>query len=496
LHAFARVKDDTQNAMPDAVRSREVVTTDAHIGRYRIVRPLEIDATSEMFLAVTEGAFGFERTVIIKRLMPHANADRSRAQSFGYEASAYARLTHPAIVRLYDFFTVDEMPAMVLEHVEGVSLRKLTEELSARGEKLPVNVALYIGARICAALSAAHTARSPVTHKISPVIHRDVNPASVLIAFTGEVKLSNFGFAKLEGTAATTNLDLPKGTVGYMAPEQLLGEPVTPRTDVYAVALVVRELLTGEATFVLGSELYVDFLQTMARPRLSPMAEVCPLLPPAVAAALDGALSASGESRCTALELQRALSAHRGDGQAALSVLFARLGLVPEGETDPIDLDPEPSSSATVPAILRLEARARRARLAAITFAAFALLFAVLAMRPRMRAAQGSTAMTPAPTPQQVAMGRATATPPVPTSPERPPREPETSVVAPSPTTGELRTAASSPPHRVFVDGRVAGETGSTFTMDCGAHVVRIGAAGKAQSVTVPCGGNAEVGGR
>jgi hypothetical protein len=164
-------------------------------------------------------------------------------------------------------------------------------------------------------------------------------------------------------------------------------------------------------------------------------------------------------------------------------------------DTDPIDLDPEPSYGATVPGILRLEARARRARLAALIFGAFAFLFAILALRPRMRAAEGSVAIT-APAPQQTAMGRAAAIPPVLPPPEVPSPEPQTTAVVPAATTGELRTAASSPPHRVFVDGRVAGETGSTLTLACGAHVVRIGGGGKAQDIAVPCGGSADVGGR
>jgi serine/threonine-protein kinase len=285
--------DAPLDTMPDAVRSLEVVTGDAHIGRYRILRHLETNETSEMVLAVTEGALGFERAVIIKRLLPHAHADPNRARSFGQEASAYARLTHPAVVRLYDYITVDEMPAMVLEHVDGVSLKDLLDALRARGEKLPIEAALYVGARVFAALGAAHAARDPVTRAQAPVIHRDVSPGNVLLGSDGEVKLSNFGFAKLVGTAPTElSMEIPKGTLGYMAPEQLLGEPVTLRTDVYAGALLVRELLAGDPAFVRGDEPYVEYLEAMAKPSLAPVSTVCARRPRVVADALHSAPAA------------------------------------------------------------------------------------------------------------------------------------------------------------------------------------------------------------
>ena len=495
------MKEDVANTMPHAVRSFESVTEDAHIGRYRIVRRLETNAISEVVLAVTEGAFGFERAVAIKRLLPHAHADPKRARSFGHEASAYARLTHPAIVRLYDFFTVDEMPAMVLEHVDGVSLETLLEQLRARGEKLPMSAVLYVGTRIFAALSAAHGARDPATGAFSPVIHRDVNPANVLVGRGGEVKLANFGFAKLVGAspATDTNVEAPKGTLEYMAPEQLLGGPISPRTDVYAAALVLRELLSGTPAFVRGSEVYVDYLQVIARPSLAPVATVCPGLPRAVATALESALEPDVEKRAvTAVAVQRILNAHRADGRAKLLEVLARSGLAQTGGDEHVDEEPEEEpgrSSVTVRSILQLEVRARRARLAATTFGACAILFGAVALRSDVRAARGSTAPVSAPAPSLA------LSPPVllPAQASPPPMEPEAPPIAPSPpaspppsppTTGELRTSPPTPGHRVFVDDHLAGDSGAVLTLPCGAHTVRIGGSGKVQRVTVPCGGN------
>lgn len=484
------MKEEVANTMPDAARSFESVTEDAHIGRYRIVRRLETNAISEVVLAVTEGAFGFERAVEIKRLLPHAKADPKRARSFGHEASAYARLTHPAIVRLYDFFTVDGMPAMVLEHVEGVSLQALLAELRARGERLPMTAALYIGTRIFAALSAAHGAHDPV-------IHRDVSPANVLIGRDGQVKLSNFGFAKLVGAspATDTNIEAPKGTLEYMAPEQLLGGPISPRTDVYAGVLVLRELLSGVPAFVRGNDVYVDYLQAIARPSLAPVATVCPDLPGAVAIGLESALEPDVEKRVvTAVGVQRLLNAHRADGRAKLLEVLARLGHAQTGGAEPDDEAEPGRSSVTVRSIRRLEARAHRARLAATTFGACAILIGVAALRSDVRAARGSTPPVSAPAPSLA------FTPPVP--PSAPASLPSSDPVpppiasAPSTTTGELRASPPTPGHRVFVDNHVAGDSGDVLTLPCGAHAVRIGSSGKAQQVTVPCGGNVVVSAR
>jgi serine/threonine protein kinase len=481
------------NVMPDAVRSHEVVTDDAHIGRYRILRRLEVNAISEMVLAVTEGALGFERTVIIKRLLPHAHADPKRARSFGYEASAYARLTHPAIVRLFDFITVNEMPAMVLEHVDGVPLQALLETLRARGEKLPMAAALYIGARVFAALSAAHAARDSTTHEASPVIHRDVSPGNVLIAGNGDVKLSNFGFAKLAGSATTEmSMETPKGTVGYMAPEQLMGDPITMRTDVYVGALLVRELLIGAPVFMHGEEPYVNYLESMAKPSLAPMRGVCPELPHAVADALENALEPKSERRrVSALEMQRILNAHRAEGRAALKAILTRLELARD------DGDQSDDSSITVPSMARLEARARRARVAALVFASFALVLGGIVARSGLSSGRALLARVPMPSPQ-IAVARAatpvtTASPAPHTPPPEPAPPPSPSLT--TPTTGELRAPPSTPSHRIFVDGRFVGESGGAFVVACGQHRVRVGGGGRPQGVVVPCGGSLTLGG-
>ena len=504
--------------MPDAVRTNEI-SDDAHIGRYRIVRKIGSTPASEVVLAVAQGAHGFERQVVIKRLMPHAKGDPKMSRGFGREASAYARLTHPAIVRLYDFFTVDDMPAMVLEYIDGISLQDLLDAMREKNTRLPFEAAMYVAARIFAALSAAHSARDPQTRDASPVIHRDVTPSSVLLSRDGDVKLGNFGFAKLVGGDVTTSLTaVSADTSSYMAPEQLLCEEVTARTDVYAGALVTRELLVGKPAFVRGERPYVDYLQEMAKPALTPIAEACPALPPEIAEALARALAPESSKRAIkAVDLQRLFNAHREGGRTQLREMMDRLGLVvPEAKVDdvaasagdvPDDEDvpieegePEPYRKpiSTLPSILRSRSRARRTRLAAIALGVMALVACAFAAKSGPKLAHGSApaqAMIRVPNVTPVPI-TAAVEPSAPADAASAPivaRSPVPEPAPPAPTTGDLRTLPSSPPHRVYVDGKLVGESGAVVSVACGAHAVRVGTRGKPVSVNVPCGGSAEL---
>lgn len=292
-------------------------TTVERIGGYRVVRTLATSGTSDVLLARAEGPHGFERSVVLKLLLPEYGHDPELARMFAREASAYARLTHPSIVKLFDFFAVpadgvragtgDDRLVMVLEYVDGPTLSQLRAMLRAIGKELDDRVAIHVAYRIFEALAAAHAGGDAAA---LPVIHRDVNPSNVLIPWDGHVKLADFGTAKLAGLDPQSVAGMIKGTFGYMAPEQVIGTAVTPAADVYAGGIVLWELLARRRAFQRGALPEMEALRTMAEPRLVSLDVVRPDVDAAVRAALKRALEPSADRRTiTAEEMASVLSA-------------------------------------------------------------------------------------------------------------------------------------------------------------------------------------------
>ena len=298
-------------------------TTVERIGGYRVVRRLATGGTSDVLLAKAEGPLGFERTVVLKLLLSQFRGDDEFARMFAREASAYARLSHPSIVRLFDFFAVPvseaDAPArqagregqlcMVLEHIDGPPLTRLRTMLKAIGRELDDRAAIYVAARIFDALSAAHSAVDE-SGAVAPVIHRDVNPSNVLVPWDGHVKLADFGVAKVTGLSHQSVAGMIKGTYGYMAPEQVTGEAISPRADVYAAGIILWELLTKRRAFQRGALPEVEALRAMAEPRLVALDTIRPDLDRTVRDAVKRALEPRAERRTiTAAEMLAILTA-------------------------------------------------------------------------------------------------------------------------------------------------------------------------------------------
>jgi len=204
-----------------------------HVGAYRVLRRLATGGTSDVLLARAEGPHGFERVVVLKLLLQEYRDVAEFEKMFAHEAAAYARLSHPAIVKLYDFFSDGGQLVMVLELVDGMPLHKLRALLKGRGATLDDRAAMWVASRVFGALAAAHGARDPETGEFSPVIHRDVNPSNILIPWDGHAKIADFGIAKVAGVdSEKTQAGFIKGTYGYMAPEQVRGDELSVRTDV------------------------------------------------------------------------------------------------------------------------------------------------------------------------------------------------------------------------------------------------------------------------
>ena len=306
----------------------EAESAPAQIGGFRVIRRLSSGATTDVLLARAEGPHGFERVVALKVLLQQYQSDPAFERMFAREASAYARLSHPAIVKLYDFFSTDGQLVMVLEYVDGLPLHKLRAMLSIGGERFEDSAALFIGSRIFAALGAAHSARDPENGEFSPVIHRDINPSNVLVPWDGHVKISDFGIAKIGAGQGDTRLGFVKGTYGYMAPEQVRGEGVTVRADVYAATLVLWELLARRKAIQRGALPEVEVLKAMAKPEIPSLDVLRPDVPAEVREAVRRGLEPSPDRRSiTADEMAGILRlAMSGDeGRARLADAIARV---------------------------------------------------------------------------------------------------------------------------------------------------------------------------
>ncbi|MCY1073043.1 serine/threonine-protein kinase [Archangium lansingense] len=215
--------------------------------RLQSIRRLGQGGMAEVFLARQVGVKGFEKFVVMKKILPQFAENAEFVDMLFAEARANARLTHPNIVQTFDVGMNDGVAYILMEYVRGPDLKKLMNELRRKGLTLPIEHALRIVAETAAGLHYAHCYVDPagVPH---PVVHRDVSPHNILISLDGAIKLSDFGIAKVQGEE-NTQAGVLKGKISYLSPEATSGQPLDARNDVFALGVVLFELLTGQQPF-------------------------------------------------------------------------------------------------------------------------------------------------------------------------------------------------------------------------------------------------------
>ncbi|HEY6177667.1 MAG TPA: protein kinase [Kofleriaceae bacterium] len=216
----------------------------AMIGRWEVVRRLGSGGMADVYLAQAKGDGGFEKLVAIKVMHSHLARAQRAVDHFLDEARLAARIHHPNVVAIQDLGKIGNDYVIVMEYVEGVDLERLLISARAAQRPVPLPVALGILCRICDGLDAAHRATAPDGTPLG-IIHRDVKSANVLVSRQGSVKVVDFGIAKAAKQVHFTVAGETKGTPAMMAPEQRVGEQVDVRADVYSVAAVGFELVTG-----------------------------------------------------------------------------------------------------------------------------------------------------------------------------------------------------------------------------------------------------------
>jgi eukaryotic-like serine/threonine-protein kinase len=235
------------------------------IGTYVLERRLGTGGMAEVFLARRSGPHGFQKRVAIKRILPEFACDAQFIQMFCDEARIAATLSHPNIVQIVEFGEHEGELYLVMEFVDGISASTILRRVSEKGETIPVGPALYVAREVLLALAFAHEATDEDGRALG-VVHRDVSPSNILISRTGTVKLIDFGITRSFLAERRTVPGELKGKLRYMSPEQVLGGDVDSRSDLFAVGIVLAEMLAGKALFSGRSDL--DVLTRISRGEL------------------------------------------------------------------------------------------------------------------------------------------------------------------------------------------------------------------------------------
>ncbi len=213
------------------------------IGKYVVRRKLAEGGMAEIYLCTSVGPEGFEKEVVIKRVRQGLANDPAFVKMFVSEARLASRLNHPNVVHIYDFAKHEDTYFLAMEYVRGASLYDLRKRCKELMEPISPLLAAQIALEVCRGLGYAH--RLSDGGRSLGVVHRDVTPHNVLLSFEGAVKLTDFGIAR--AGARLTSAGTLKGKFAYMSPEQARGQDVDARTDLFALGIVLWEMLTGGA---------------------------------------------------------------------------------------------------------------------------------------------------------------------------------------------------------------------------------------------------------
>ncbi|MDC0707775.1 protein kinase [Stigmatella sp. ncwal1] len=336
------------------------------MGTYRIIRRLAVGGMAEVFLGKMVGAEGFEKPVAVKRILPSFGQDEAFIHLFLREAKVSVALQHANVVQVMDLGAVKGQYYMVMEFVDGENLRALLKAARARQLSLGLREVCFITQQVADGLAYAHS-RLDSTGAPLNIVHRDVNPSNVMVCGNGEVKLADFGIAKVADGHQETQAGVLKGKINYLSPEQVLSKPVDKRSDIFLLGLLLHELLAGKQ-LLQGTQLQiVQQLGTFNERALEPI----PGVPGPLWSILQRALAFSPAARFrTANEFSEALQSFLFDhrlrvGTADIAALFSRafpgrrspLEDLAGARGEEIHLDSRETPRASAPPVLRPDVR-------------------------------------------------------------------------------------------------------------------------------------------
>jgi eukaryotic-like serine/threonine-protein kinase len=274
--------------------------------RYRVIEKLESGGMAEVFRAESTGLQGFRKQVAIKRVLPHLGRKSKFISMFLDEARLSAQLSHSNCVQVFDIGVGDDAYFIVMEFVDGANLKSIATSMRNQGRTFPIPVAAYIAHEICKGLSYAHELADRSGMSLH-LVHRDVSPPNVLVTKYGEVKIVDFGLAKASSQLEKSEPGIIKGKFSYLSPEAALGQEVDHRADIFAVGIILWELLGSQRLFAAESD--VQILYKVQAAKVPPISQINRSVPPELERILQRALARDRDERySTARELGQELS--------------------------------------------------------------------------------------------------------------------------------------------------------------------------------------------
>ena len=223
------------------------------LGQYELLSHLATGGMAEIYLARQTGIGGFEKQVVVKRILPQLTARKEFVEMFFDEARIAAQLKHPNIIEIYDLVQEGEDYFIAMEYLKGQTLREVVVESIKRDSPLPPVIAAFVVSQVCDGLAYAHEFADGSGGSLG-IVHRDVSPNNIILTYTGGVKLVDFGVAKTRVQMHRTEVGVLRGKLSYMSPEQCLGRPLDGRADVFSAGVVLWELLAQRRLFRRNSE--------------------------------------------------------------------------------------------------------------------------------------------------------------------------------------------------------------------------------------------------
>jgi eukaryotic-like serine/threonine-protein kinase len=264
------------------------------LGRYHLLDRIAFGGMAEIYRAKTFDSNGQPHMVAVKRVLAHLAEDDDFIQMIVDEAKIASVLRHPSIARVYEFARAHGEYFIAMEYVDGKDMRTVLERCRQKKRPVPPEHAAHVAAEIAGGL---HTAHSAVDQRGRPlrIIHRDVSPSNIIVSYSGEVKLCDFGIAKATLSQVTTKTGVIKGKVKYMSPEQALGRKLDHRSDVFSLGSCLYEMLTRVPPFTASNE--PDLLIKVRDAKYRPVAELAPGTPADLEAITDRCLTRSRANR-------------------------------------------------------------------------------------------------------------------------------------------------------------------------------------------------------